>query len=247
VLKEKIIIVALFILMIILVIIILPSKKEENKAQSSENTMNTDKVNNMDNIENESKEIFEAYYEKAEEKLKALSLEEKIGQIFLVRYPEKNKIEELQKYKFGGYLFFEKDFKNKSQEEIKGEIANLQANSNIPLLIAVDEEGGKIVRVSSNNKLIPEKFKSPSELYKEGGLDRIKQDTINKSNFLYDLGINLNLAPVVDIATDKTNYIYDRTLGEGTEITSEFAKTVISASKLRQSIILFKTLSRIWK
>ena len=165
-LKEKIIIVALFILMIILVIIILPSKKEENKAQSSENTMNTDKVNNMDNIENESKEIFEAYYEKAEEKLKTLSLEEKIGQIFLVRYPEKNKIEELQKYKFGGYLFFEKDFKNKSQEEIKGEIANLQANSSIPLLIAVDEEGGKIVRVSSNHKLIPEKFKSPSELYK---------------------------------------------------------------------------------
>lgn len=236
--KEKITIVALFILMVVLVVVILfPIKKgrneAESKVQNDENTANIEQANSIDNMENESKEIFEAYYDKAEEKLKTLSLEEKIGQIFLVRYPEKNQVEELQKYKFGGYLLFEKDFKDKSEEETKEEIASLQANSSIPLLIAVDEEGGKIVRVSSNNKLILERFKSPSELYKEGGLDKIRQDTINKSNFLYNLGINLNLAPVVDIATDKTNYIYDRTLGEGAEITSEFAKTVIWASKTR--------------
>lgn len=249
-LKEKIMIIALFILMIILVILILPpkkeNKKEESEVQNGKNIANVNELNNIDSSENENKEIFESYYEKAEEKLKSLSLEEKIGQIFLVRYPEKNQVEELEKYKFGGYLLFEKDFKNKSEEEIKGEIASLQAHTNIPLLVAVDEEGGRIVRVSSNNKLIPERFKSPSELYKEGGLNRIKEDTINKSNFLYNLGINLNLAPVVDVATDKTNYIYDRTLGEDTETTSEFAKTVISASKVRKSIILLKTFSRIW-
>ena len=235
-------ILALVILMIILVILIIPSKKE-NRVENSQNAI-IDKTNN---VKNEDKDIFESYYEKAEEKLKSLSLDEKIGQIFLVRYPEKNQIEELQKYKFGGYLLFEIDFKNKSQEEIMHELSNLQLHSNIPLLIAVDEEGGKIVRVSSNTKLLSEKFKSPSELYKEGGFGRIKEDTINKSNFLYNLGINLNLAPVVDVATDKTNYIYERTLGENTDVTSEFAKTVISASKVRKSIILLKAFSWIWK
>lgn len=177
------------------------------------------------------KEIFGEYYDKANEKMKLLTLEEKIGQLFLVRYPNINSIEELEKYKFGGYLFFEKDFKDKTEEEVKLEIQSLQNVANIPLIIAVDEEGGKVVRVSSNVNLANEKFKSPSELYSLGGFDKIKADTKEKSKFLYNLGINLNLAPVVDVSTNRSDYIYQRTLGKDTILTSEYAKIVIEASK----------------
>ena len=126
-------------------------------------------------------------------------------------------------------------------------INNVQNISKIPLITAVDEEGGSVVRISSNNNLTPNKFKSPQTLYKEGGFDLIRQDTIKKSNLLYELGINLNLAPVVDITTNNTDYMYKRTLGENKELTANYAKEVINASKETKVSYCLKHFPRIWK
>ena len=175
--------------------------------------------------------IFSEFYDKANEKISFMTLDEKIGQILLVHYPAKDAIQELQTYNFGGYMFLEKDFKGKTEEDVKNEMANIQNASDIPMLIAVDEEGGKVVRVSSNKNLSPNSFKSSADLYAEGGFERIRQDTIEKSRFLEELGINLNLAPVVDVTTDPNNYIYPRTLGKETALVMTYAETVIKASK----------------
>ncbi len=175
--------------------------------------------------------IFKDYYVLAYRDLQKLSLEEKIGQVLLVRYPEDNAVDKLQKNKFGGYIFFEKDFKNLTKNQVQDRMKTLQKNANIPLLTAVDEEGGSVVRVSSNPNLVDEKFKSPSELYKEGGFEAIKNDTIKKSEVLQNLGLNVNLAPVVDVSTDPEDYMYKRALGEDTALTSTYASTVINASK----------------
>lgn len=175
--------------------------------------------------------IFSDYYVLANNKLKSLSLDERIGQVLLARYPDTNAIEDLKKYNLGGFVFYGKDFANKTESQVKDMINTVQNNAKIPLLTAVDEEGGKVVRVSSNSNLVSEKFKSPQDLYNSGGFEAIKNDTINKSNILYKLGLNLNLAPVVDVSTDPNDYMYDRSIGQNTEITSTYAKTVIEASK----------------
>lgn len=175
--------------------------------------------------------IFKDYYNLAYQKLKTMTLEEKIGQIFLVRYKETNDMVDLKNYNFGGYVFFEKDFKNKTEQDVKNKISSLQKNSKIPLLTAVDEEGGKVVRVSSNENLVKEKFKSSKEIYAIGGWEKITQDTIEKSKVLYNLGLNLNLAPVVDVVTNENNYMFERSFGKDTKLTSTYAKTVIQASK----------------
>lgn len=175
--------------------------------------------------------IFSTFYLLAYDKLNSLTIDEKIGQLLLVRYPDTNILDSLKKYNFGGYIFFEKDFRDKTKSEVVDMIKNLQNTSKIPLLIAVDEEGGTVVRVSSNPNLASSRFKSPSELYKTGGLDLIKQDTIEKSEVLKNLGINLNLAPVVDVTTSSSDYMYGRALQQNTALTSDFARTVISASK----------------
>lgn len=175
--------------------------------------------------------IFSNYYTLAYNKLKTLSLDEKIGQIFLVRYPDTNAKELLKKYNFAGYVFFEKDFRNKNEVEVQTMMKELQSVATIPILTATDEEGGSVVRVSSNPNLVSSKFKSSQELYASGGFDLIKEDTITKSKILNNLGINLNLAPVVDVSTNPSDYMYQRSLGQGTELTSTYAKTVISASK----------------
>ena len=175
--------------------------------------------------------IFKDFYIFAAKKLKTMSLDEKIAQLLLVRYPDTNPVETLNKYQFGGYVFFEKDFRDKTKPEVKEMINNLQNVSKVPILTAVDEEGGTVVRVSSNPNLASSKFESPRDLYLSGGFDKIRQDTINKSLLLSELGLNLNLAPVVDVSTNSGDYMYKRTLGENTELTSTYAKTVISASK----------------
>lgn len=177
------------------------------------------------------KGIFSDFYEMAYTKMKTLSLDERIGQIFLVRVPEKNKISDLERYKFGGYLLFQRDFDNKTKKEVVDMIDSFQNASKIPLIVATDEEGGKVTRISGNTNLVQTPFKSSSELYKEGGFEAVKKDTVNKSEVLEDLGINVNLAPVVDVATDPDSYMYERTIKEDTKTTSDYAKTVIEASK----------------
>ncbi len=175
--------------------------------------------------------IFSKYYSKATRKLESMTLDEKISQILLVRYPDVNQKNILKEYQFGGYIFFSRDFKNKSKQDIIDEINNLQEVSKIPLLTAVDEEGGIVARVSSSDLLRAERFKSPRDLYEIGGLDRIKEDNIEKNKLLKELGLNLNLAPVVDIATSTSDYMYSRSLGEDSETTSKFVEIILSSSK----------------
>ena len=199
------------------------------------NILDLDIVNYEINPKNKKKNTFETgifnkYYEKAYNKLLELTLDEKIGQLFLIRYDEDNALNDLSKYKVSGFVFYEKDFQNKTKDEVLNMINSLNEGNNIPLLISTDEEGGKVVRVSSNPNLSSERFKSSHELYQTGGMLAIKEDTIKKSNLLKSLGINLNLAPVVDVSTNPLNYIHERTIQENTEITSEYAKTVITAS-----------------
>ena len=175
--------------------------------------------------------IFKNYYILAYDKLSKLTLDEKIGQLLLVRYPDNHAIDDLKKYKFGGFVFFEKDFKNKTADEVKNMINSLQKAANIPLLTAVDEEGGKVVRISSNSNLANSKFKSSQDLYTLGGFDQITTDTVEKSKLLSSLGLNLNLAPVVDVSTNASDYMYERSFGKNTQLTSDYARTVIEAGK----------------
>ena len=157
--------------------------------------------------------------------MESMTIDQKIKQLLLIRYPE-NEVSDI-----GGYVFFEKDFKGKTKDEVKKMINTLQEKASIPVLTAVDEEGGKVVRISSNKNLVEEKFKSAKELYTQGGLDAINNDVKTKSSVLHNLGLNVNLAPVVDVADDESAYIYPRTIGENAEITANYASSVIKTSK----------------
>lgn len=175
--------------------------------------------------------IFSDYYDEAYQKLETLSIEEKIGQLLLVRYSESDSSNMLKNYHIGGFVFYAKDIENKNQEEVIQMINNLNSDTTIPLLTAIDEEGGKVSRLSTNPNLVTEKFKSSSELYNNGGFEAIKNDTLTKSELLTKLGFNLNFAPVVDVSTDPNDYIYERTLKEDYPLVAQYAQTVIEASK----------------
>lgn len=153
--------------------------------------------------------------------LAQMTLEEKVGQMFLPHLPDSFAAGDIQSYAPAGFVLYAKDFSGKTKAQVQQMIARYQQASKIPLLISVDEEGGSVVRISSNPALRDTPFLSPQEVYQNGGLDGLIRDTQEKSRLLLSLGVNLNLAPVCDITMDKSAYIYKRTLGLSAEATAE--------------------------
>ncbi len=116
---------------------------------------------------------------------------------------------------------------------MKATITGYQEESKLPLLIGVDEEGGTVNRVSRYPAFRAVPFKSPGDLYKEGGFDLIISDTIEKAKLLKSLGINVNLAPVCDVSTDSKDFIYNRAFGKDAGQTAEYVRTVVNQMNLQ--------------
>lgn len=191
--------------------------------------------------------VFSEFYDEAYDKMKTLTLEEKVGQLIIAHHDSSKANDAIKNYHVGGFTYFESDFLGKTEESVKMMISNEQGISKVPLVTAVDEEGGRVVRISSNTGLVtdemskyPELFytninnknawKLSKQLYEEGGFDLIKRETLVKSGVLKRLGLNVNFAPVADMAAEGS-YITDRVVGLDASGTGEYAKTVISASK----------------
>lgn len=172
-------------------------------------------------------DIFYEYYDEAYEMLKRMTLDEKVGQLFLVRFENENVISEIKEQNPGGYILFGRDFKNETKETIIAKLQEYQKLSKIRLLLAVDEEGGTVTRVSRYKEFRDSNFLSPQDLYKIGGLNEIVKDSSEKSSLLKSLGLNMNLAPVADIPTNKDSFIYKRSYGMGAKETANYIGTVI--------------------
>ena len=164
---------------------------------------------------------------RAQELLDGMTLEEKVGQMFIARCPETDAAQLAADYHLGGYILFGRDFKDKTAEQVTADIQSYQGAAEIPLLIAVDEEGGTVNRVSSNPNLRSSPFRSPQSLYSEGGLELVRSDAQEKCRLLESLGININFAPVCDVSQDPADFIYDRTLGRDAQETSQYVAAVV--------------------
>lgn len=164
---------------------------------------------------------------KANDLMQAMTLREKVGQMFFVRCDSSSAVADIKKYHLGGLVLFANNFEDETKDSIKEKIASYQEASEIPLLIGVDEEGGTVTRVSKFAEFRKTPFLSPRKLYNEGGLSRIIEDTKEKAELLKSLGINVNLAPVCDVSEDPADYIYDRTLGLNAEKTAEYIDLVV--------------------
>lgn len=175
---------------------------------------------------------------KALKLLNSMTLKEKIGQLLLIRTPKIDKIDTIKKYNPAGYILFQRDIKNKTKEELINEISLFQETANIPMFIAIDEEGGTVSRLSTNKNIVKDPFLSPQELYKKGGFEKIREDAIIKINLLKELGINMNLAPVADISTDPTSFIYERSFGKNKNETAKYIKTVLKTQSNDVSYVL---------
>lgn len=177
--------------------------------------------------------------ERIEEILEGMTLKEKIAQMILYDLPDNPKKTQ-EKYQYGGYLLFADAFKNETKKSIKKKIKGWQKVSKVKMLIAVDEEGGYINRVSKYSQFRSSPFPSPSYLRKHGGLDAVKEDANEKSEFLKELGINTDLAPVADTPYNAGNYIAYRAYSTGSVKNAKYVKTVVSEFNANSEISCLK-------
>ena len=202
------------------------TKIDKNKTKQDITIKNIEKIEK--NLQLDS--LNQDYYIKAKNLADKMALEEIVGQLYMVHY-NANSMEKIKKYHLGGLVLFGDAFKNKTKDEVIAMTNALQEQATIPLFLAVDEEGGTVIRISSNKNLSDKAFLSPRTLYKQGGFELIRSDNIKKNELLKELGLNINLAPVLDISNDKNDYIYSRSIGLSPKLTGEFAINIIESSK----------------
>jgi beta-N-acetylhexosaminidase len=137
------------------------------------------------------------------------SLDIKIGQMILIGLPQarvdSTVLKEVAQGKVGSIILFEKNIPTKNSfHELKKITWTYQRAAPIPLFIAIDQEGGKVNRLK-------EKYGFPRSLSaaKLGkyALDSVRFYGETTAATLAGLGINVNFAPVVDLASNPTNPI----------------------------------------
>ncbi len=145
-----------------------------------------------------------------------LTLEQKIGQMMVVGFrgltlSEADDIRlALNKNMLGGVILFDYDVALKSRprniaspQQLKQLTTELKNSSQIPLFIAVDQEGGRVARLNEHNGF----NRGSDALYIGTWQDdtAIMQEFNHTAKQIALNGININLAPVVDLCTNPDN------------------------------------------
>src|SRR5574341_1459600 len=149
------------------------------------------------------------------------------GEIFVCGYqgfrPAAEFISLLKTYHLGGVIFFERNIP--SPAVLQEQIIYLSKSVEYPLFFMIDQEGGRVNRIKTDFPVFPsnkfygdkQDFKAAKEAY------RVTATELRK------LGINVNLAPVVDVVRYDTNYMAERSFGYDSELVAQFTKTIVEA------------------
>jgi len=156
-----------------------------------------------------------------EAKLATMTLREKVGQLFWVRpetldfslNPEKKTLtrtmrQNLEQYPVGGIAVFKKNIQDENQ--LSSLIADFQSASKIPMIVAVDEEGGAVARLANHEAFSLPKYTSARDIGKTGDPEQARQMGRTIGGYLRFYGFNLDFAPVADVDSNPANPVIGR-------------------------------------
>lgn len=202
-------------------------KKEKEISPETASTRFSEETGEIDDV------MMEHLLEKV---MKKLTLEQKIGQMFIVCTDSLDfnaetamtdkAAETLKKYQPGGVIFF--SFNLVDREQTKTFIDSLQSCSRVPLFTAVDEEGGKVARIANAEGMNTTVFPPMAEIGRteDPGEARKVGETIGSE--ISELGFNLDFAPVADISTNDLNTeIGTRSFGDDPKLVAKMVSEVV--------------------
>lgn len=177
-----------------------------------------------------------------QEQIKAMSLEEKVGQLVMVGIDgyeiDANASQLIRNYQVGGFILFENNIKNANQMlALINSLKETNSLNKIPLFLSIDEEGGRVSRM-------------PDELMKIPTSRRIGE--LNNSGLSYQIGsiigeelssfgLNMNFAPVLDVNSNPKNpVIGDRALGSEPSIVKDLGVQTMKGLQSQNIISVVK-------
>lgn len=159
-----------------------------------------------------------------------MTLDTKIGQMLLAGFPSKTYDEHLrttiEEKKIGNILLFARNIGTK--EEIialtKDIQENMLKNIGVPGFIAVDQEGGTVTRIHGGATFFPGNMALAAANVEEGSLSQ--GEIVGEE--LKNLGVNLVLAPVLDVNNNPQNPLIGvRSYGDNPELVSHLGIQLI--------------------
>lgn len=187
--------------------------------------------NNQDIVDNGS--IYEEKdnpKDRVEEVVNSLSEEQMAGQLLMIGFSGKEPdyyVSQMINLSVGGVVLYARNIDTREQvTKLNSQLQEMSlAKVNLPLFIAVDQEGGPVSRLKG---LITES-PAPTSLGKLSG-DEITKAARDTAKEMKALGINVNLAPVLDVA-DIKSIMAGRTYGEDQAIVAEAGVAAITGYK----------------
>ncbi len=194
------------------------SEKPKEKAKETVTKLNTDK--------------------EIDEYIKNMTIEEKVYQMFFVTPEQLTGYDEVirageatksavEEKPVGGLIYFAKNIL--TEEQISEMLEKTQEFSEIPMFFGVDEEGGRVSRLSDNPEIDMEKIESMGSIGAKMDYERAYEVGFVIGKKLSQLGFNVDFAPVADVSSsDADNVIGNRSFGSDPEVVSEMVSNVIS-------------------
>ena len=169
----------------------------------------------------------ELLLEKVDEMMSEMTLDEKIAQMLIIQYSgytvSDKLLEEIKTVQPGGFILFANNIS--TYDNTKVFVETLQENSKIPMIMSIDQEGGKVQRMSelAEATYIPDMNALGST--KDYGLAQEVGAVMAKE--MRTIGVNTVFAPVVDILSAKSKTVLGtRSFGSSAELVSNMAKSV---------------------
>lgn len=163
-------------------------------------------------------------------KIKEMTLKQKIGQLIIAGFEDTFADEHItsliKEYNIGNVIYFSRNFKNTEQfYNLNKELQKLALEQNgLPLFTSIDQEGGMVNRLNSGATFFPGNM----ALSAAGN----EEDAYNMGKYvgreLSALGVNMNLAPVLDVNNNPDNPVIGvRSYGEDPERVAQMGSAYI--------------------
>ncbi|TFB14227.1 beta-N-acetylhexosaminidase [Filobacillus milosensis] len=190
---------------------------------------------------------FNDTYEETKQKIEIenesldMSLDEKIGQLIMGGVSgttlNDNDRSLIKDYHLGGVIFFSDNLNNPSQiASLVNDIKKTNSENPLPLLLGVDQEGGRVTRLPGIKSLpTNEKIGEVNDLEFTFDFGELLGKQLNA------FGFNINFAPVLDINSNPNNTVIgDRAFGNTTEKVSNHGIQLMKGIESQQIIPVIK-------
>ncbi len=225
------------LILALLILLTVGCKREDDKVKiPDENIGNGNVVE--ENGDNEAEEEID----QIQEIVDSMTLEEKIGQLFVFGIDgleiDEHTVNLIDNHKIGGFIFFKNNLY--TLDQIVGLLNSLKERNRenpLPLFLALDEEGGQVSRLSGFFPRLPNASKIGS----------INEEDISYQfgkllgERLKELGFNMDFAPVLDINSNPNNpVIGNRAFGSTKEVVIDNGIKVMKGIKSGNVISIVK-------